>query len=104
MQQLRQQLTDRLPAPFRNRYVLVLLAFVMYMVFFDRHDPITQFRLQQMVKQLEADRSYYLEKIAEEEREMADMQANQERFARERYFMQRANEDVFIIVDESADE
>lgn len=103
MQQLRQQLTNRLPAPFRNRYVLVLLAFVAYMVFFDRHDPLTQFQLQRMVKQLEADRVYYLEKIAEEEREMADMQANQERFARERYFMQRANEDVFIIVDESAE-
>lgn len=102
MQQLRQQLTNRLPAPLRNRYVLVLLVFVAYMVFFDRHDPLTQFQLQRMVRQLEADRVYYLEKIAEEEREMADMQANQERFARERYFMQRANEDVFIIVDESA--
>jgi cell division protein DivIC len=103
MQQLRQQLTNRIPAPFRNRYVLVLLAFVTYMVFFDRHDPLTQFQLQRMVRQLESDRVYYLEKIAEEEREMADMQANQERFARERYFMQRANEDVFIIVDESAE-
>lgn len=103
MQQLRQQLTNRLPAPFRNRYLLVLLAFLLYMVFFDRHDPITQFRLQRMVKQLEADRIYYLDKIEEEKREMADMQANQERFARERYFMQRPNEDVFIIVDESAE-
>ena len=103
MQQLRQQLTNRLPAPFRNRYLLVLLAFLLYMVFFDRHDPITQFRLQRMVKQLEADRIYYLDKIEEEKREMADMQANQERFARERYFMQRSNEDVFIIVDESAE-
>lgn len=103
MQQLRQQLTNRLPAPFRNRYLLVLLAFLLYMVFFDRHDPITQFRLQRMVKQLEADRIYYLNKIEEEKREMADMQANQERFARERYFMQRSNEDVFIIVDESAE-
>lgn len=89
-----------LPAPLRNRYFLALALFFAYMIFFDRHDLLTQIQLQRMVNKLQDDRTYYEEKIEEEKREKQDMDVNQERFARERYFMQRADEDVYIIVDE----
>lgn len=95
-----QQLTQFLPAPLRNRYFLALVLFFAYMIFFDRHDFLTQIRLQRMVNKLEQDKQYYQEKIEGAEREKVDMEANKERFARERYFMQRADEDVYIIVEE----
>ena len=70
------------------------------MIFFDRHDILTQWRLQRTVNKTEADKLFYQEKIKEAEQKRLDMEVNQEDFARERYFMQRNNEDVFIIVDD----
>ena len=101
MNEILQQFWKNLPAPLRNRYFLAAVLFIGFMIFFDRHDVLTQWRLQRSVNKLEADKEFYQEKIEEAEQERLDMEINQERFARERYFMQKNNEDVFIIVDEN---
>lgn len=99
-----QPLIDSLPAPLRNRYFLVLAAFFAWMIFFDRHDFVTQYKLQRLVNRLESDKSYYLDQIEAAEQERLDLEANKEKFAREQYYMKNADEDVFIIVDEGGDE
>ncbi len=91
---------NKLPAPLRNRYFITAVLFIGFMIFFDRHDVFTNFRLQRTVNKLENDRLFYQEKIEEAKQERLDMNINKERFARESYFMQRNNEDVFIITDE----
>lgn len=93
-----QEMWNKLPAYIRNRYFLTLVAFTAILVFTDRHDVWTQFKLRSVVNRLEVDKVYYQNKIKEAEAERADRQLNQERFAREAYYMQRDNEDVFIIV------
>ena len=93
-------LWNKLPAPLRNRYFLTAVAFVAFMVFFDRHDVLTQLHLQRTVNKLEDDKVFYEGQIETEEEKRLDMQINKERFAREQYYMQRNNEDVFIITDE----
>jgi len=100
MNDLLQDFWKKLPAPLRNKYFLTAVAFIAFMVFFDRHDILTQLRLQRSVNKLESDKVFYEEKIKEAMEERLDMEVNQERFARERYFMQKNNEDVFIIVEE----
>lgn len=100
MNDLLQDFWKKLPAPIRNKYFLTAVAFIAFMVFFDRHDILTQLRLQRSVNKLESDKVFYEEKIKEAMEERLDMEVNQERFARERYFMQKNNEDVFIIVEE----
>jgi cell division protein DivIC len=95
-----QMLMNKLPGPLRNRYFFTLLCFFALMVFFDRHDVLTQFRLQRMVNKLEDDKAYYTKKIEEAKQERLDMDANKERFARERYYMKQQDEDVYIIVEE----
>ena len=91
---------NKLPAPLRNRYFITAVLFIGFMMFFDRHDVFTNFRLQRTVNKLEDDRLFYQKKIEEAKQERLDMDVNKERFARESYFMQRNNEDVFIITDE----
>ncbi len=54
-----QPLLAQLPKPMRNKYFVVLAAFFFWMVFFDKQDIITQWRLQRMVNRLETDRGYY---------------------------------------------
>ncbi len=104
MNEIIQQFWKSLPAPLRNRYFLTAALFIGFMVFFDRHDILTQWRLQRSVNKLEMDKQFYEDKIEEAEQERLDMEVNQEQFARERYFMQKNNEDVFIIVDENEED
>lgn len=93
-------LWKKLPPPLRNRYFVTAIAFLAFMVFFDRHDVWTQIQLQRTVNKLEDDRVFYDERIQAAEAERRDIDVNRERFAREQYFMQRNNEDVFIITNE----
>ncbi len=91
---------DLLPAQLRNKYFLILAVFFGILVFVDKHDLITQFRLQRTVNKLEQDKRFYKEKIEEAEANRAAFDENKERYAREHYNMKRSDEDVFIIVEE----
>lgn len=93
-------LLDQLPPYVKNRYFITLALFTAFMVFIDRHDILTQFQLRSVVDRLEEDKTFYEAKIKEAEAERLDRELNKERFARETYYMQRDNEDVFIIVPE----
>lgn len=84
----------------RNKYFVVLAAFFFWMVFFDKQDIITQWRLQRMVNRLEVDQEYYSAEVKKADLESKDIQENRERLAREQYYMKRPDEDVFIIVEE----
>ena len=92
-----QALRDLVPAPLRNKYFLVLALFFAWMIFLDRHDVIPQWRLQRTVNKLESDKTFYLDKIEGAEQERLDLDINDEKFARERYYMKKSDEDVFII-------
>lgn len=89
----------RVPPYVRNRYFITTVLFLLLLLFIDRHDVATQLRLQRTVNRLENDLERYDELTAEARAEKLDMETNRERFARENYYMQRDDEDVFIIVD-----
>ncbi len=86
--------------PFSNKFFLVLALLFFWMIFFDKHDMITQFKLQRSVNQLEADKQFYQEKIQQAHEAREDLEVNREKYARERYYMKKPNEDVFIIEKE----
>jgi len=93
-------LLNLLPVPMRNKYFLILVAFFLLLLFFDKHDLITQVKLQRTVNKLEEDKAFYLKKIEEAEAARDAFEANKERFAREQYKMKRPDEEVYIIVEE----
>lgn len=95
---------NKLPPYLRNRYFLTLVGFSIIMLIGSSKDLVTQFQLRSAVNRLEAKQLDLAEKIEAAEAERLDMEVNRERFAREQYFMQRDNEDVFIIVPETSDE
>ena len=88
---------NSIPAPIRNRYFLVLALFFAWMVFFDRHDLLTQWKLSKSVEQLEYRKSYFSEKIIEAKKNKKEIESNREKFAREKYYMHKKDEEVFII-------
>lgn len=89
----------RLPTPLQNRYYLTLVAFLFILIFLDKHSLWTQWRLWRAEQRLEQDRAYYEEKIKEAREEAEDFEMTKEKFAREHYYMKRANEDVYIVKD-----
>lgn len=90
-------LLQKIIKPFRNPYFLILTVFAFWMVFFDKHDILTQIRLQRTVNQLESDKVKYRDKIKEAQQDRLDLEQNKEKFAREQYYMKQNDEDVFVI-------
>jgi len=95
-----QMLLSKLPAPLQNRFYLTLVAFFFVLIFLDKHSLWTQWRLYRAQKRLEDDRAYYETKIKEARDEADDFELTKEKYAREHYYMKRANEDVYIIKKE----
>ena len=86
-----------LPAPFRNRYYVALAVFFLILIFIDRNDLLSQWKLSRTIKRMEAEKASLQEQIIEARKEAAELNANLEKFAREKYHMKRSNEEVFII-------
>jgi cell division protein DivIC len=85
------------PKSFQNKYYLTLALFGVWMLLFDKHDFWTQIQLQRSMSKLKEDKKFYEQKILEAKGDQLDVQLNKEKYAREKYFMSRSNEDVFII-------
>jgi cell division protein FtsB len=96
---------NRLLELLKNKYFIASLAFVIWMLFFDRNDVVSQYDYRTQVKKLEQEKEFYNKEIAIVEKDLEDLttdKAKLEKFARERYLMKRDNEDVFVIIEEKA--
>jgi cell division protein DivIC len=84
----------------RNKYLLTLTAFVIWMLFFDRNDVFTQLQWKRELREIRQSKEYYAQRIAEDRKFSQELQFNAaaiERYAREKYLMKRDNEDLFLI-------
>lgn len=93
---------SKLPSFLRNFYVITLLIFVFWMLVLDSNDFISQAKLGNKLKNLEAEKAHYLEKIEEVKKDREELLSNDElleKFAREKYLMRRKTEDLFVIVE-----
>jgi cell division protein FtsB len=91
---------QRLQHIFVNKYVLVLLLFLVEIVFFDSHNLISRIETKIKITQLEKEKAFYQKEIQSNKQKITDLQLNDEnleKFAREQYLMKKDNEDIFII-------
>ena len=75
------QIFDKIPSFFKNFYVLTAIVFIVWMVFFDSNDFISQVRLSAQQSELEEAKTFYEEKIEEVkalERVVIEVKVNQE--------------------------
>ncbi len=91
--------TKKIPAPFKNKYFLVTTILVAWLVFIDKHDILTNWHLQQTLNEMKEDKQYYKDRIREAHEDQIDILNNKEKFAREKYYLQKSNEDVFIMIE-----
>jgi len=91
---------EKIPSFLKNKYVLVLIAALVWLMFFDQNNLIQQYRHSRQLRQFEAEKQYYLHEIAHDSLALEKLKNDPdelERYAREKYLMKRENEDIFII-------
>jgi cell division protein DivIC len=91
----------RIPKVLRNFYFITTTLFLVWMLFFDSNDFITQFKMNRELSGKEEEKQHYLNKIAEVQQDRKELLSEPElleKFAREKYLMKRPTEDVFIVV------
>ncbi|MBX2952928.1 MAG: septum formation initiator family protein [Leadbetterella sp.] len=84
-------------------YVISTAVLLGWLAFFDRSNLIKQGEMQLQLNQVEDDIAYYedeLQKVREEEKDVLGSKASMEKYAREKYFLKREGETVFVLVDE----
>lgn len=86
-----------------NKYLVVLAVFVVWVVFFDDNNLMKHRQNLAELTQLESQVDFYKHKIEADKRKLHELQTNDEnleKFAREQFLMKKADEDVFVIVEE----
>ncbi|MCU0376093.1 MAG: septum formation initiator family protein [Chitinophagaceae bacterium] len=81
-------------------YLLALAAFVVWMLFFDEKDVFTQIKRTKELEKIENRIAFYRQEIDQTKKQIEQLDTDPamlERFAREKYFMKRDNEEVFIM-------
>ncbi len=93
----------RFPKFMKNFYFVASSIFLIWMLFFDTNDLITQYRWQKKYQRLLKEKAYYLELQNTLKQSIKDFndRENFEKFAREKHLLQKPNEDVFLIIEES---
>ena len=93
-------LRETLATLVRNPYVVSVLIFLLWMTFIDDDNLITSHRYSQKIEELSEEIESLLNGIEQDRREMKELKSNSEtleKFAREKYFMKKDDEVIFII-------
>jgi cell division protein DivIC len=103
---IRFNFTEKIPAVIRNKYLLTIIIFLVWILLFDSNNLITRFRDMRELHKLKVDREYYTKRIEDDKRKLHELKTdnhNLEKFAREQYKMKKSDEDLYIILTPSED-
>jgi cell division protein FtsB len=81
--------------------VAALLGFVILMAFIDHNDIFVQMNHRRQLNDLLTSKQFYEQQIEQTKKSLANLQNNPaalEHYAREKFFLKRDNEDLFIVV------
>lgn len=95
------KLLDRIPQRLRNRYGLATAVLLAWIAFFSENDIWTTFKNHRQLMRIEEQSAWYAKEIDKARTQLSEMNSDKlhlEKFARERYFMKRENEDIFVLV------
>lgn len=88
-----------------NKYVLIGLVFGFWMIFLDTNSWFIHHELDQEIEELQDNRKYYQDEIAKDKAVIKKLQdsVELEKFARQKYYMKRPNEEIYIIEYDTVD-
>ena len=94
------ELIDKIPNYLKNKYLIAVILFIVWITFFDNFNIIKQSKIKKNIKQLEENKKFYIQEITKDSAEYYDLlndAEKREKFAREKFLMKKEDEDVYII-------
>ncbi len=83
----------------RNIFVLILVVFAVWMLFIDSNSLLIHRELNEDINDLEDEKEYYKKEIEKDKKAIKELSTDEgiEKLAREKYYMKKDNEDIYII-------
>lgn len=103
---IRFRFIDKIPAVFRNKYLLTIIIFIIWLILLDSNNLIARYKEMKELSKLKTDREYYIKRIEVDRKKIQELKTdnhNLEKFAREQYHMKKPDEDLYIILTPSED-
>jgi len=103
---IRFKLIDKIPPAFRNKYLLTVLIFFIWIMLFDSNNLIARYKEIKELHKLRTDKEYYTKRIGSDKQKLHELKTsnhNLEKFAREQYRMKKPDEDLYIILTPQED-
>jgi len=92
---------NKIPPYLKNKYVIAILAFFIWVMFFDRNSMIIQYKLSHTLHAMEDEKEYYTNELINDSTALYSLEKDKkklEKLAREKYLMKRDNEDIYLII------
>ena len=89
----------------KNKYLLAGSLFLVWMLFFNEKDLISEFKRKEKLQQLQQSEQQLNTTIQQTRQELGQLKTNAqtiEKYAREKYLMKKDNEDLFIFLAKDA--
>ena len=82
-----------------NKYLLISLLFAVWMLFLDNYSYMDQRQLNKQIDELQDNKKYYQDEIKKDNQsiKLLKNQDQVEKYAREKYYMKKENEDIYIV-------
>ena len=84
----------------QHKYLITILVFLLVVVFLDENSLMKRARYRQEISTLKSEIQKYRTQYNEDTQKLKELMENPEaleKIAREKYFMKKPNEDIFII-------
>ena len=90
---------NRLLKLIKSTYGIIIILFIIWMIFFDSNSFTIHNELNNDINELNDQKSYYEKEIAKDNIELQMIQSDSglEKYAREKLYMKKDNEEIFLI-------
>ncbi|RDK87053.1 FtsB family cell division protein [Marinirhabdus gelatinilytica] len=87
-----------------STYVIILICFAVWMIFFDTNSYFIHKELDEDINALEENKEFYKKEIEKDKKFLDKMQDSNEieKYAREKYYLKKEGEDIYIIENEDS--
>jgi cell division protein DivIC len=92
---------NKIPSILKNKYLITGVAFLVLMLFLDRNNLVSQYKMRKELNGLRKELKFYHDQAQKDSIEYSRLTGDSlelEKLGREKYMMKRDSEDIYIIV------
>lgn len=85
----------------KNKFVIVLVLFSAWLLVFDKNNVLQQIEAKRTLHRYQQEKQFYIQQIKADSEATYDLMSDTmhlQKFAREKYFMKKDSEDVFMMI------